>query len=103
MPPHRADRCSSKGAARLARIILAYWRARGFTTVSCRLERERNLWVVRGNLVSGLPPSDGAEATGPMCEELLFPLDDDRAAGRSLSTAPFWLGHLGSSLGRLAR
>ena len=59
--------CSREGAEQLARGLDAWWHSRGYTTVrhwteQATLRTPRHSaqqgWVVRSNLIGGMPPSD---------------------------------------------
>jgi hypothetical protein len=69
------DRCTQDGAQALAWQLDAWWHDRGYLTVRHWVERVRlpkvsrvtdsedgvaGLWVVRSNLVAGMPPQKGA-------------------------------------------
>ena len=58
------DNMSEDGATHLASCVLAYWLDRGHFAVDVRIERDavaerrdrrHAVWVVRSNLVGGLP------------------------------------------------
>lgn len=57
------DSLSRAAAKRLSGLILRYWAERGFRTVRCAQERLHLAadgeirWVVRSNLIGGLPPT----------------------------------------------
>jgi hypothetical protein len=95
--PALVDRCSEIGALHLVSAIHRYWAVRGVDTVRCRVEQRGLLFVVRGNLIAGLPP--GARLRLRADDELaraeLNASDTSRRGA-----APAWLGYLGSSLGR---
>jgi hypothetical protein len=60
------DYCTQEGAEGLVKALTAYWTAKGYTThkfwvegakePSKSLHMRHSMWVVRCNLINGLPP-----------------------------------------------
>ena len=80
--PRAPDLCSELGAARLAAKLQAWWHAQGEHEVRFWIERSNHkrvyvrkdghtkdvhadaIWLIRSNLVRGLPPSKTDEPAG---------------------------------------
>jgi hypothetical protein len=96
--PAVVDRCSEIGAQQLVSAIHRYWAARGVDTVRCRIEQRGLLFVVRGNLIAGLPPGARLRFSATTNSPERSPSPGAETSRRG--AAPAWLGYLGSSLGR---